>query len=76
MKGFILLSLLFFVSAGDNLKIYIFNVGQADSQLIYFPSGYSILIDAGENSGDTTGTNAKYLAKRLKKFLVKLQLMF
>ena len=71
MKGLILLSLLFFVSAGNNLKIYIFNVGQADSQLIYFPSGYSILIDAGENSGDTTGTNAKYLAKRLKKILGK-----
>lgn len=71
MKGLIFLSLLFFVLAGDNLKIYIFNVGQADSQLIYFPSGYSVLIDAGENSGDTSATNAKYLAKRLKKILGK-----
>ena len=71
MKGLILLSLLFFVSAGDNLKIYIFNVGQADSQLIYFPSGYSVLIDAGEVAGDTSATNAKYLAKRLKKILGK-----
>ena len=66
---FLIFSLVFFISASSNLKIYIFNVGQADSQLIVFPSGYSILIDAGEKPKSTD--NAKYIAKRIKKILGK-----
>ena len=61
-----------FVSAG-NLQIHIFNVGNADSQLLLFPSGYSILIDAGEPGGATgeAGTNGKKLAKKLETILGK-----
>ena len=66
---FLILSLIFLTSAASNLKIYIFNVGQADSQLIVFPSGYSILIDAGDKA--KSADNAKYIAKRIKKILGK-----
>lgn len=69
MKTFFLFTLLFFFAAASDLKIYIFNVGQADSQLIVFPSGYSILIDAGENAGETKATNAKYISKRIQEIL-------
>jgi len=31
----------------DKLKIYYFDVGQGDSQLIVYPSGYKVLIDMG-----------------------------
>ena len=66
---FLIFSLIFLTSAASNLKIYIFNVGQADSQLIVFPSGYSILIDAGDKP--KSADNAKYIAKRIKKILGK-----
>ena len=72
---FILLFITLFttVNAAKSLKIYILNVGTADSQLIVFPSGYSILIDAGEPSGATgeSGKNGKYIAKRLEAILGK-----
>jgi beta-lactamase superfamily II metal-dependent hydrolase len=72
MKPFLFLTLfLLTLSSSDNLKIYIFNVGQTDSQLLVFPSGYSILIDAGENEGDTEPTNGKYIAKRIEEILGK-----
>ena len=41
--------------------------------IIVFPSGYSILIDAGEPKGatGTAGKNGKYIAKRLEEILGK-----
>ena len=54
-------------AASDRLRIYQFEVGQGDSSLIIFPSGYSILIDLGEDNGDAK--NAKYVAKRLKAII-------
>ena len=51
------------------LEIHIFNVGQADSQLIVFPSGYSILIDCGDRKSDATHT--KHVAKRIEAILGK-----
>ena len=47
----------------QTLQIHIFDVGQSDSQLIIFPSGYTILIDAGEVS--TGNTNAQYITERI-----------
>ena len=69
----ILFSFVSFSNAADSLKIYIFNIEKADSQLIVFPSGYSVLIDAGEPAGTTNveGVNAKYIAKRLYEILGK-----
>jgi len=52
------------------MKIYVFNVGQADAQLIVFPSGYSILIDTGEVKWNDL-TNCNYVAKRLQEILGK-----
>lgn len=73
MKFFFFFTLLTLSLAAKELKIYKFKVGGADSQLVYFPSGYSILIDAGEPKGATgeAGTNGKYLADRLYKILGK-----
>ncbi|EMD42983.1 competence protein ComEC, putative [Entamoeba histolytica HM-3:IMSS] len=51
------------------LEIHVFDVGQADSQLILFPSGYSVLIDLGENLKDYEPTNVKYVASKLEKLL-------
>ena len=69
----ILFTLFTNTKAGDSLKIYVFNVEQADSQLIVFPSGYSILIDCGEPGGTTneSGVNAIYLSNRLSSILGK-----
>ena len=72
--NFILLFLLVTLStAAKSLQIYAFNVGHADSQLVVFPSGYSILIDVGEPAGTTgeAGRNGKYLSNRLYKILGK-----
>ena len=71
MKLLLLFTLLSFSLASKELKIYKFKVGAGDSQLILFPSGYSILIDAGEPTGakGEAGVNGKYLAKRLYKIL-------
>ena len=41
----------------DSLEIHVFNVQQGDSQLVVFPSGYSMLIDAGETSSKSTNYN-------------------
>ena len=73
---FIFFTLFSFTFAATELKIYIFSVGGADSQLVLFPSGYSILIDAGEPAGSEgtvgeEGVNGKYLANRLYSILGK-----
>ena len=68
----ILFFILFITLASSKpLKIAIFDIGNADSQLIIFPSGYSILIDAGDSSGSygEAGKNGKYLAKRIEALL-------
>jgi len=49
-------------------KVYVFDVGQADSQLIVYPSGYSIFIDAGELDW-SANTNARMLAPKLRSIL-------
>lgn len=74
MKFILLIFAFITFSFGDNLKIYILNVGQCDSQLLVFPSGYSILIDAGENEGDSSATNGKYLTERLYEILGKKEI--
>ena len=56
----IVATLLHRTCATAGLDIYVFNVGQADSQLIVFPSGDSILVDAGETS--TGSMNCKAIA--------------
>ncbi|KAH3768060.1 hypothetical protein Pelo_151 [Pelomyxa schiedti] len=53
------------VVATNDLVIHVFDVGQGDSQLIVFPSGYSILIDVGEESVNSH-TNAIYVASRIR----------
>jgi len=71
MRGcglFCCLGLLFGIlccSASSNFTIYVFDVGQADSSLVVFPSGYSILIDAGE-LGWNSAKNAKLIASKLR----------
>ncbi|ELP92168.1 hypothetical protein EIN_381350 [Entamoeba invadens IP1] len=65
--NFILLISLTSVISKDSLEIHVLDVGQADSQLIVFPSGYSILIDAGETS--TGSMNCKKIAERIKSIL-------
>ena len=61
----------FTFAATKELKIYKFNVYTADSQLIVFPSGYSILIDAGEKGGakKEEGINGKYLSRRIQEII-------
>ena len=56
-----------FNSLSNELDIYYFGVGQADSQLLVFPNGFSILIDLGEESSGAT--NAKYVGARLEQIL-------
>ncbi|EDR21955.1 hypothetical protein EDI_272900 [Entamoeba dispar SAW760] len=60
-----------FVSSYAQFKVYIFNVGQADSQLIVYPSGYSILVDLGEERNDPNPTNAIRLEKKIEEILGK-----
>ena len=55
----------------SNLTIHIFKVGQADSQLIIFPSGYTIFIDLGEERDDFSGENAIYVTSRLSELIPK-----
>jgi beta-lactamase superfamily II metal-dependent hydrolase len=45
--------------------VYIFDVGQGDSQLIIFPSGYSILIDVRESSWNS-GKGAALIAQKVR----------
>ena len=52
------------------LEIHIFDVGQADAQLIVFPSGYSILIDCGDRD-HTNASGTKHVAKRIQSILGK-----
>ncbi|BFU19589.1 competence protein comec putative [Entamoeba histolytica] len=61
--------LLSFAQAKKGLDIHLFDVGQADAQLIVFPSGYSILVDAGEKK--TGSMNCKMIAERIKAILGK-----
>ena len=67
----ILLFLCFILFANAELKIYIFNVGQADSQLIVFPNGYSVLIDLGEEFNDPEPRNAIKIGNKIEQILGK-----
>ena len=51
-----------------DFEIHIFDVGQGDSQLIIFPSGYTIFIDLSENNWNT-GKGAISVAKKLENLL-------
>ncbi|MDJ0756228.1 MAG: lamin tail domain-containing protein [Ardenticatenaceae bacterium] len=48
-----------------NFEIRIFDVEQGDSQLIIFPSGYTILIDVREASWNT-GAGAAFIAQKIR----------
>jgi hypothetical protein len=50
------------------MTIYLFDVGQGDSQLIVFPSGFSILIDIPEKTWNT-GQTAEMMATKLNTIL-------
>ena len=47
-------------------ELHIFDVEQADSQLIIFPSGYTLLVDLGETSWNT-GKNAALIAGKIRQ---------
>ena len=64
---FALISFSFALHSSKALEIHIFKVGQADSQLVVFPSGYSILIDCGDR--DSKGSNTKHVAKQIEEIL-------
>ena len=49
-----LLISLFLLTVHCSLKIYYFDIGQGDSQLVIYPSGFTVLIDVGpDNSAET-----------------------
>ncbi|KAH3731778.1 MBL fold metallo-hydrolase [Pelomyxa schiedti] len=56
------------VDGASPFRITFFDVGQADSQLIQFPSGYSILFDCGETNWNSA-KNAKAVASKLTSLL-------
>ena len=58
----------------DALKIYVFDCGQANCQLIVFPSGYSIMYDLGEDSLLGYKRNAEYVAERVVEILGKKEI--
>lgn len=59
---FLLLGIAALVEARD-LTIHVFNVGQGASQLVVFPSGYSVLVDLCELSWSSSSTSAAISAK-------------
>ena len=73
MRFFLLFALVACAFGAINKKameIHVFKVGQADSQLIVFPSGFTILIDAGDRD-TTNASNTKHIAKRVEAILGK-----
>ena len=56
------------VFAADGMKIHIFDVGQGMSTLVVYPSGYSVLIDAGETNWNSKNV-ATALATKLENVL-------
>ncbi|ELP84962.1 hypothetical protein EIN_309750 [Entamoeba invadens IP1] len=65
----VLVFLFVFCTLSSPLSINIFDVGQADSQLIVFPSGYSVLIDLGEVRDDPNPTNVLKVSEKIKQIL-------
>lgn len=49
-------------------EVYVFDVGQADSQLIVSPTGKTILIDAGEKNWNS-GSNADLIATKIRQVM-------
>ena len=70
MKLIVLLTLFITAFAHNKkaLEIHFFEVGNADSQLVVFPSGYSILIDCGDYDWENA-SNTKHVAKRIEEIL-------
>ena len=52
-----------------NFEIHMFDMGQADSALVIFPSGYTLLIDAGEAGNWNSMAGAKGIAAKLVQIL-------
>ena len=59
----------FSLHSSKALEIHVFKVKQCDSQLIVFPSGYSILIDLGDRNSEAKYT--KHVATRIESILGK-----
>jgi hypothetical protein len=55
-----------------NFEIHLFAIGQGHSQLIIFPSGFSILIDLCE-LGPTSSTTAKKVGAKIQTILGSLK---
>ncbi len=51
-----------------NLEIYVFNIGQGDSQLIVSPSGKTLLIDVGEMNWNS-GQVAQSVAAKIRQIM-------
>ena len=51
-----------------NFEIYVFQVGQADSQLIIGPTGRTLLIDVGERSWNSS-QNAAAVAQKIRNIM-------
>ena len=72
MKFIFLLTLIastFALHSSKHLEIHIFDMRGGDSQLLVFPSGYSILIDLGDRNDEAKYT--KHVAERLEAILGK-----
>lgn len=62
-----------YINAENEFEIYWFNVGQGAAQLIRFPSGYSILIDTGQDVGFFTQPEmAELVAEQIKTIVGEL----
>jgi len=50
----------------SEFQVHVFNVGQGDSQLIVFPSGFTVLIDVYESNWNSNN-GAEYVASRIRE---------
>lgn len=62
-----------FAAASDSLRIFLFDVGQAESSLIVFPSGFSILVDCPELVWSSSST-VDALAPKIEAILGKKEI--
>lgn len=52
-------------------EIHMFDMGQADAMLIIFPSGYTVLVDAGEKDSFNSYKNALSLSAKVQQIIGK-----
>ena len=64
---FVLLCATFAVCADNKLKIYFLDVGQGDSQLIVYPSGFKVLIDMGPYPNKVNETLGEILGEEVAR---------